>query len=256
MNITDQTLNAYIDDELDNESKQALERELQFNAELQQKLSNLKKVNKALSISFPLDKNIPERLINTVRNYPHSSNVTSIETRKTNRATEKISKNWYPTAIAASITLVLGALLSSYFIPSSFNNEDILLSTTIKPNNALFEILENNLSSSEAEINTSSNQQIVVNPILSFKDKKGNYCREFDIAVEGSISIGIACRVSDTRWNMEVLLHTDKVAGPAQTYSLASGYDENTIESVIDRLMVGDPILPEKEKLLIDNNWK
>ncbi len=257
MEITDQLLNAYIDGELNSETRLSIELELKSNKELQIKLNNLKKVNKLLALAFPISENIPEKLINNLNNVQEkSADIININRTKQSK-TNKTFSNWYPTAIAASIMLVLGILIGSnlnFLTPDSKNSA--MLAMTIQPNNALYSVLETTPSSSIIELSNPDNDKVFVKPILSFKSNTGHFCREFDINSEAKNMTGVACRQSDLSWNLEVLLENSRHSTDENSFELASDRVEEVINSVIDELMLDNPISAENEKFLINNNWK
>lgn len=256
MEITDQLLNAYIDGELDERDREEIKRRIDEDEALHIRVNELRSINETLAKAYPLENNIPERFLAAVEN---ASSVSSDVLPFRNKQTKEKSstRQWFPAAIAASITLVIGAVIgNSVTMQGKQQGEESLLTSSIDSSSALYEVLEKVPSASSREIVLSDNSTISLRPVLSFKNVNGGYCREFDIHSDQNIIIGIACRKSDSAWGLELAVSSAVIPQNPNSFQPASGYDQDAINVVIDNLMVNGPIEKDEEHMLIGHAWK
>lgn len=104
-------------------------------------------------------------------------------------------------------------------------------------------------------------------PLPTFRDANNRYCREFESSLstaEGAqVSYGAACRNQDV-WQPLALMARQLISsslrgGPAADHSQyvpAMGADVAGFDAIIDALMTGEPVSPEEEAALIEQNWR
>ena len=90
--------------------------------------------------------------------------------------------------------------------------------------------------------------------MASYHVGAGVTCREFEALDSLGAAIGLACR-RDGAWTVEVLLHAETAPPPAGGFQLASGFDGEVIDAVLDGLGAGVGLAAEAEACLIENGW-
>ena len=91
-----------------------------------------------------------------------------------------------------------------------------------------------------------------VTPLLSFRDRQGRYCREYQVVAGTEAAGGIACREAGT-W-----VATAVVAFPGQSggdITTASGPAADLLSTVLEQEIEGAPLDPEQEKAAIAAGW-
>ena len=263
MKITEQVLAAYVDGELDISDKKTVEEQIAKDSQIRMQVENLKNIDKLINAAFPIIEDIPEKLVQTLtkgstneNNTTAKSNVTPLFGRhkKPRLGTQSSS---IPYAVAASITLVVG-IMFGYLAntPDDKNVLDSILVSEINTHSRLYEVLENSPSSTPLKIVGENNQEVIIEPLLSFKSVDGGYCREFDIHNDKKTLAGIACREQDATWRLEIIVASDTQPNNYDIYQLSSGQDKEALDYVANNLMSNDPLSKAEEKILINNNWK
>ncbi len=257
MEITDQMLSAYIDGELELFEVEIVEEQLARNKGLRDHVDRLNAVNSLLNQAFSIEKDVPEKLCKLVENSRVDlENVTAFRSKK--EKSQKKSSNFYiPTAIAASITLVLGVMFGYWTQSTPEKNElDAILVSNIDGHSELYDVLENSPSSTSVKLIGRDNQEIMIEPLLSFKSVNGDYCREFDIHDSNKALAGIACREADATWRLEIIVASDTQPSADGKYQLSSGQDKEALDYVARNLMSNGPLSKTEEADLIARQWK
>lgn len=94
-------------------------------------------------------------------------------------------------------------------------------------------------------------------PVISFRQKSGEYCRQFaGAARKGRQEFGLACRNEDGGWQLEMLT-TAPVAPEAGVNAVRTAGKKAPpeIERLSDTLIVGDALGREDEERLIKKSW-
>lgn len=103
-------------------------------------------------------------------------------------------------------------------------------------------------------------------PLLTFRDADNRYCREFESTLKApdgrQVSYGVACREGGV-WQPQALMASPLIAPtlrgePADhsEYVPAMGGEVAGFDTVIQQLMVGEPLKPEEEATLIGRGWQ
>lgn len=97
-----------------------------------------------------------------------------------------------------------------------------------------------------------------VQPMLSFLDRNGRPCREFEVFGEivDKIEFGVACREDGGRWRVEMLVAAPITPPGPQGYAPASGPAAAALDSLLDALGAGQPLSPEQEASWIERSWR
>ncbi len=259
MKINDEILSAYVDGELNKQDKEQLEKEILNNPSIQQRIDKIHKLNSLLNEAFVINENLPDKFIETIKNYSiqGASTTNVVRFQKSDEVKNQRLRNWLPTSIAASITLMLGVLLGSVLITDEIHSGfDSILISEIIPGNELHYVLENALSSTSVRLSQHDEDEVIFVPLLSFKSTNGHYCREFDVHDQTKTLAGIACREKDSTWRLEIIVASGSNPNSNEKYELAAGQDIEALNFIASKLMDSGPLTKEQERELISNNWQ
>lgn len=156
-----------------------------------------------------------------------------------------------PVALAASVALVAGFLVSNVLREAPSDPYGITPAGVVAAGSDLHELLEHGISAEAHQFADGATGQLV----LTFEDKAGDYCRQ--LVVDGGEHgvQGVACR-RDGSWQVETLSFGGGVdaGGP---FRPASGTTPAAVNSAIDALIgPRDPLGVDEEKALISDTWK
>ena len=263
MNTNDEIVSAYADGELSPAQKKRLEAQSVAELCLRIKAKKIKRLDTLLKRAFPLEADIPQRFIETVTGRAgqtdNAPNVISISAR--GRQNRPRPGYWKPASLAASVTLMIGAIAGSLLLTDDRQaGLAPSLAAAIKPGaefrsgNELHGVLE--YTPSAASVRLAQNG-VVFEPVLSFKGTDGNYCREFDLHYELETVSALACRADDASWRLTATA-AGATTGQAydNDYQLASGQDSEALDAAIDRLMASAPLSKQEEQRLITRQWQ
>lgn len=155
---------------------------------------------------------------------------------------------WVPAAIAASLVLAVGIGLLA---PST--GTQIAALGDAPPGGALHMALETLPSGTLSEAG--------VQPMLTFLDRDGRACREFEVIGElpNEVELGIACRQPTGVWHVEIVVAAPVADAAPEGDGLApasGGPAEATLETIIDALGAGPALGPAEEAALLANSWQ
>ena len=238
----DELLSAYLDGELSPGHRAALEKRLESDPLLALRLERLGRANATLRDAYApvVSEPLPETLLSLIR-------TDAVKAGLRQRAA------WM--ALAASVTLAIGALLGYLVASQSTVPEAGLLASTgsVARGSTLHEVLETTPSGSTREI--SSGLEVV--PVLSFAALDGGYCRELAIAGADGSASALACR-RDGAWRVEALGFAEGT--PRSRDPQAGGFRpaagaSSVIDAAIDERIAGDPLDAAAETALIERGW-
>jgi anti-sigma factor RsiW len=171
----DTTLSSYVDGELDPESMQEVEAFLESDADARKYVMNAIRTTARLreSMNKVLHEEVPEHLINAVL-------------PRQDRGSRR-SHFFQPLLrMAAAIILVLLGFGAGWFVPTNGDQPAFTMLTPFPAsyNQVLHETMENNLSGAPRQWRSPENQAvIIVTPVKTYRDKNGQYFREFRLEV-------------------------------------------------------------------------
>ena len=245
MTFSEETLMAYADNELDAQTRSAVEAAMASDPEIARRVAQHKALRGKLRVVFDkvLDEPTPQRLVDTARGVPairREGNVIPIRRKGTTR---KVWPQW--TAIAAS--LGLGVIIGQIVLSRGPGAGPIIARNgQLLANGALAHALTNQLASENAQ-----------NPVrigVSFKARSGAYCRTFTLQ-ESQALAGMACRDQDD-WHVQVLTQTAAVTqGKGNLVQAGSEMPKSVIQAVDDTI-VGDTLDAQAEAAARDKAWE
>ena len=261
MNISDETVSAYADGELSRAQRKQFENQPVTELDLKIRVKKIRRLDALLKQAFPLEDKIPERFLKTISGpagqIEKAANVIPISGR--GRKHKARLGYWKPASLAASVTLMIGAITGSLLLTDNRPVGPALASgikpgAEFRPGSELHGALEHTLSANSVRL-AENGHTVTFEPVLSFKSTNGNYCREFDLHYEFKSLTGLACRADAASWRLEAA-----VAGPetgqGNGYQLASGQDSEALNAAVDNLMADAPLSKEEERRLIARQWQ
>lgn len=261
VNLTDDILVAYVDDQLDAPTRTEVEAALTDDAVAQETVRHLRESARLAHAACDeaLHWDIPPHLLETFRDQQEPSTVvTDLDKR---RPTQREGlRNLWTLPLAASVALAVG-LGGGYTIwgGSGPGPTPIDLVSMIPMNTALHQVLETAPSGQPVAWEDPERQLGgKITPLLTFRDDSERYCREYE-AVEIASGqsrgiVGVACRDQPAgQWAREI-----NVAMPTTregSYRPAgAGYA--ALESYVNDLMADGPLDPTAESAVIDHGWR
>jgi hypothetical protein len=253
LEITDELLVAYVDDELDAAQRDMVSSALAGNPSLCRRVEEMRLSRDLLREAFPLrpDASIPAPIEAAANRLAEACAPRASRRRLSFRF-------GYRKKYAVAAVLVLGVAASAGFLAwrsaSESNGGPVTALMRISPDTPLHGLLE---STPSAEVINVPAQDAAMRAVLTFRAKDGRFCREFEILASAGGSTGIACR-EDGSWHAEVMLSAE-VAPPDSNYYTPAGNaqsDESAVAEVVERLMEGDPLGAQQEARVLASGWQ
>jgi hypothetical protein len=255
MTVSDETLMAYADGELDGAARAAVESAMRDDPQIEKRVEQHRALRRRVqgAYSAELSAGVPEHLLAAARggaSAPGSQVVNlrdareAIE-RKTSRAGPR-RPQWRTTgSIAASVILGLGL---GYFMWGHLDSPLMRSADgAMVARGQLAKALSNQLAADQSPASA-------VRIGVSFLAKSGDYCRTFVLAGANPPS-GLACRHGE-EWQVLTLAQETGVAAGESAYRTAgSGISATILQSVEGRI-AGEPLDQGGERAARERDWK
>ncbi|MCM0613787.1 hypothetical protein KFJ24_14975 [Marinobacter sediminum] len=240
MNITDQTLSAFLDSELPEHEMQAVRERLMADPGLSDRLAELAAVDEQLMTHYSAidDRPLPDALTAMLEKENQSS--TQVVRFPWWRRMQQGLQAHTGMAVAAALVLGFGVAQLMTFAPPAGDAGW----------HAVAKGLETTPSGKSHTLDTG--EQLI--PRLTFTNQEGQYCRQFRLQGPDNTSENIACRTdeSDDGWTRVAAVETGRPDQP-EGYQTASG--GSVLDSALDRMIAGEVLEPDSEKQLITHGW-
>jgi hypothetical protein len=244
LEITDELLVAYVDDELDDTQRDMVSSALVDNPALGRRAEEMRLSRDLLQEAFPLrpDASVPEP-------------IEAASNRLADACAERPSRRRKYALVAGVVLFLAGA--ASYVVWQTGiegTGRSVTALMRIDPDTPLYRLLE---STASADVINVPEQDAAMRAVLTFRAKDGRFCREFEVLASSEGSTGIACRDQDG-WHAEVMLSA-AVAPPNSNYYTPAGdaqSAEAAVAEVAERLMEGDPLSAEQEARVLASGWR
>jgi hypothetical protein len=243
MTISDETLMAYVDGELDAAGRARVEAAMQQDPDIGKRIARHRALREKLHGAFAavLEEPVPDRLIQAARgqraeapaeNLARQGVVDlSVVREAAQRKNSAVRQTWQPAAIAASLLLGLGLGFLAWHGPDSLIRPGA--GGGLVAGAGLADALSTQLSDDR-----SANHIAIAG--LSFRDKSGDYCRTFALTGPAASS-GLACR-EGTHWGIKALAQATRAAANASNYRTAGSEDSPAIRAAVEESIVGEPL--------------
>lgn len=117
------------------------------------------------------------------------------------------------------------------------------------------QVLDATPSGTTVELVLADGSRWTVRPTLSFRDKDGGYCRQYEMASTSSHGLaGLYCRGADGTWRSRVQV---VIAAQHRTAKLApaAGPGSDALEAAVDKLIDGEALSKPEEETAIAAKW-
>lgn len=249
MSISDETLMAFADGELDEATRRVVEQAVRQDPALAEKVRQHKALRSNVFNAFAstLGEEVPQRLHAAARSAKvvHLDSVRQLRTPPPAPVPEKPRWSW-PEWGAMAATLVVGVLAGIMGTQglrgdeqlAGFDNRNGALTAQGK----LAQALSQQLASAAA-----TNLDVKIG--VSFVSKEGTYCRSFMLPT----TAGLACR-NGSEWRIPVL--TNGAMGPSGEYRQAGSALPAAVLEAIDDRIVGQALDANAERAAQKQGWK
>jgi hypothetical protein len=251
LEITDELLVAYVDDELDASQRVMVSSLLTDNPALARRAEEMRLARDLLREAFPLnpDASIPPA-IDVAANRLAEAHARRGSRR---RATYRF-KDWRKYSMVAGIVLCVAAPASylAWRAGGESTGSSVIASMRIGPTTALHRVLE---STPSANVINVPAEDAAMRAVLTFRAKDGRFCREFEVIASSGGSKGVACR-DQGEWRAEVLVSAAVAPTSSTSYAPAGESDDAAIAEAVGRLIEGDPLSSQQEARVLGSGWR
>jgi hypothetical protein len=244
MIFSDEIVMAYVDGELDDAARAALEAAMTTDPDLDERVARARRLRARLHSEFDpvLREPIPERLLATAHGTATKARAANIIWLKRIPARDWRWPQW--SAVAAS--LVLGVLIAPMLRREPSEGPLGIRDGKVFASGALAHALSEQLASNQA-----ANAPVHIG--VSFLSRNGDYCRSFILRGKSAIA-GLACREGGS-WRLETVAATDRATSAGEYQPAASSLPPAVGQS-IDALIVGDPLDAKGEAAARGKGWR
>jgi hypothetical protein len=238
MSISDETLMAYSDGELDASARAAVEAAMRADPEIGRRVAQYREQREKLRAAYApeLAEPVPDRLLAALRDGGSGE--------KSPRPQSMRSRWRY--SLAASVVVAIGLAIFAWQRPALVQERGGALVASGELENGLSDSLSGDPSAGDVRIG------------VSFLAKSGEYCRTFTLRE----SAGVACRRGE-RWLIHDLTQLAEggqrsEAGASQSgdYRTASSMLPPAILSAVQAQIVGDPLDRAGEQSARGSGWR
>lgn len=245
MTFSDETVMAYVDGELDDAARAALEVAMATDSDLTERVARERRLRARLHGEFDpvLREPIPERLL-------AAANATSAKARTGNIIWLKRipTRDWsWPQWSAIAASLILGVLVAPLLRHEPGQGPLGIRDGKVLAAGALAHALSEQLAS-----NQFANAPVQIG--VSFLTRNGDYCRTFMLRDKSAVA-GLACREGGS-WRLQALAATDRATSGSGEYQPAASSLPPAIAQSVDALIVGDPLDAKSEAAARGNGWR
>ncbi|MGO8953230.1 MAG: anti-sigma factor family protein [Rhodomicrobium sp.] len=280
--LSDEILMAYADDVLDSEMRAHVEALLQRDPESLRRVEVYRATGTFLGQLYkaPALEPVPSHLVDFVLQYGEDGAASvkkdSFKAKLTTWGRKLVPKAawdklmhqavWekfsqpvtWQLAAASAAALIIGAsagwMLHGSSEDGSAYDLAVFKNGQIFANGTLRTVLETLPSGQEARTPGGAQDASVVRASLTFKDKAGSFCREYEIAAAGSKQYaGLACREGQGKWALQV--HVAEAPVTPGALPGPAGRD-GLLDPVVDRMMDGIAFGKKEEEAALAQGWQ
>jgi hypothetical protein len=244
MTFSEETLMAYADNELDSQTRTAVEAAMATDPEIARRIAQHKALRGKLRLAFDnvIEEPTPQRLIKAARGVPAVRREGNVIPLRRKAPPPRAWPQW--ASIAAS--LVVGVIIGQAVLRGSGNSTITSRDGRLVANGVLARALSEQLASTQTDQNP-------VRIGVSFKSKGGEYCRTFTMK-ESTTLAGLACRDHDD-WHVQVLEQTTSGPEGSAAYRQAGSEIPKSVRQAMDDNIAGEPLDANAEAAAREKNW-
>ena len=251
MKLPDETVMAYVDDELDAESRARVEAAMAADPEVRAQLQAQIDLRARLRASYDpvLSEPVPERLLQALGQRPATpsariADLASVRATKQERL--QAPRRWsLPQFAAIAASLIIGVLIGQRVLHAPRGDAFATRDGQLVASGPLDEALTQQLASNQSDT-------APVHIGLTYRDDSGAFCRTFALTRDGT-DAGIACRSGDA-WRVETLTHAEPT--DAATYRAAASELPEAVRRAVEANISGEPLDAEAERAAQRSGWR
>jgi hypothetical protein len=251
MSVSDETLMAYADGEVDEATRAIIEAAMRENPEVRRRIAEHRALREAMQGAFSavLDEPVPQRLIDAARGQtaaPAGGHVVDLAGARRAVAGQAPGRllSWQPAAMAASV--LVGVALGYVGWHSAKPLVTTSSSGELLAGAGLAEALSNQLSEDRSP-------GLAAITGLSFRAKTGDYCRTFSLSGSHASS-GLACH-EGVGWTIKVLAQSPTAASNSSNFRRAASADPPAVRAAVEESIDGEPLDRAGEIAARQGNW-
>lgn len=273
MDITDETLCAYLDGELAGEQAKAVEDALRGDGNLAARMEELRRVDALLRVNaqqiddLPLPASLDAIFAQSLAKAASASSPASPDAQSNvmpmlRRWRRVMQDRRLALPLAASITLIVGY---AGLFTTGRDNQTAPAATLLAEGSAIDSALQGVLDREESgvlrRVTDQRADQREVEIRLSFEAKDNSLCREFTVRLADRAQDALACRRAASRWELRYVSASGKAAADPAGYQAASSTDSQTSTGgeafgmAVEAMMAGDALTADQERDLIRRGW-
>jgi hypothetical protein len=229
MTISEETLMAYADGELDAAARASVEAAMQEDPEIRKRVARHRALRETMQGAFSavLKEPVPERLLKAARGQAAAPKSTVVNLHRS-----AAPRGWQPAAMAASLLLGVGLGFLAWHGSRS---------ALIQPGAGGGLIAGATLAGAlSTQLSDDRSAERVAVTGLSFRNKSGNYCRTFSLSGSDASS-GLACH-EGTDWRIKALAQSPRAAADSGSYRTAASEDSPVIRAAVEGAIDGEPL--------------
>lgn len=244
MSFSDEIVMAYVDGELDESVRAAVDAALATDPELAQRIARQRTLRERLRREFDpvLQEQIPERLLAAAQSRSARARPAGAIPLR-----QRPTRLWsWPQWSAMAASLIIGVLIAPLLwrrpveTPLGMRDGQLLATGTLA--RALSEQLASNQAAGAP-----------VHIGVSFLSRDGSYCRTF-VLHEKSALAGLAC-YQQGGWRLQAAAATADLSSAPGGYQTAASSLPSAIEQVVSQLIVGEPLDASAETAARAKGW-
>ncbi len=99
------------------------------------------------------------------------------------------------------------------------------------------------------------NSAIAMEAVLTFRNRRQGFCRQYDVTTPNGDYAGIACRADDGQWRVEIHVAAAPHSDTGDKI-VPAGKAGSAVEDAVDNVIEGDALGRADEEALIRNKWR
>ncbi len=251
--LSDETLLAYADGVLESEEAREVERQLSGDPEAQARLEAIREGGRLAQAAYPEPTEDPSEdpLAKLLLGEPEPAETDPNVVAFPKRETPRRGLSTWALPLAASLALavgIAGGLSWDRLTGTGGASSDLLAAGPVAGESLLHRALETSASYETLEEADGS-----VTPLLTFRDSRGQFCREYQAMQAGEAAAGLACKAKGG-WLATAVVAFPDANGP--DYVTASGPAADLLSALLQQEMQGEPLTPDEEKQAIGDAWQ
>lgn len=249
MKFSEEILMAYADDELDSQTRAAVESAMAIDPEIARRIAQHQALRGRLKATFDkvLDEPPPQRLVDAARGVPavrREGNVIPLRRKQQQRTA-------WPQWATMAASLVIGVIIGQVLLRMPTSGAPVVSRNgQVLANGTLARALSEQLASTQAP-------DAPVRIGVSFKSKTGDYCRTFTMPASTTLA-GLACR-DHNDWRVKVLAQSPQSERSSSngggSYRPAGSEMPRSVVQAVDETIAGEPLDARAEALARDVRW-